>query len=202
VPLYEARKALDRVAEADDPAELDHQVYMTRRYLDIAQEETASELAEAQVQQLAQERDRLQLTGREQQVEELEAELAALEAERTDRGILVTLQDVLFQTNRATLEPGAERSLSAIAQYLEKHPEREVVIEGHTDARGPEDYNRQLSQRRAESVKEALVGRGVPEERIEARGLGESTPVASNDNPTGRQLNRRVEVVILDTGGR
>jgi outer membrane protein OmpA-like peptidoglycan-associated protein len=119
-----------------------------------------------------------------------------LQAAQTTRGLVLTLGDVLFDTGKAELKPGAERAIDKLTSFLSENPERKVQVEGFTDAQGPDDYNRQLSQRRADAVATAIMQRGIQAERVRARGYGEEFPVASNDSPASRQRNRRVEVVI------
>jgi len=126
----------------------------------------------------------------------LEKELADLKGKQTDRGLVITLGDVLFDTGKATLAPGAYTTVDKLATALKDNPERKVVIEGHTDSVGSDDYNMQLSQRRAQAVQMALQERGVNSAQITAYGKGETFPVASNDNAAGRQQNRRVELVF------
>jgi outer membrane protein OmpA-like peptidoglycan-associated protein len=103
---------------------------------------------------------------------------------------------VLFDTGRAELKSGADRQLDTVANFLEQNPERHVLIEGFTDSVGTEDYNRGLSERRAEAVRSALLSRGVDAGRIQVRGYGEEFPVGTNADAGGRQLNRRVEVIV------
>jgi outer membrane protein OmpA-like peptidoglycan-associated protein len=132
---------------------------------------------------------------------ELESELADLQAKQTERGIVLTLGDVLFDTAQATLKPGAGSTLDRLAQFMRDYPDRQVMIEGHTDARGSDDYNRSLSERRADAVRDALVDRNIEVQRVRSVGLGEAYPVASNDSDAGMQQNRRVEIVISDEQG-
>jgi outer membrane protein OmpA-like peptidoglycan-associated protein len=131
---------------------------------------------------------------------QLMKELSELNGKLTDRGIVLTLGDVLFSFGKADLSPAANVSIAKLAQFLVNHPDRTLSIEGHTDSVGSDSYNDALSQRRAESVKMALVARGVGAERITTKGLGKRFPVASNSTAQGRQLNRRVEVVVLNQG--
>jgi len=125
-------------------------------------------------------------------------ELSELNGKQTDRGIVLTLGDVLFATGKADLSLSANASIDKLAQFLLNHPNRNLSIEGHTDNVGSDSYNDALSERRAESVKRALVDKGVGTERITTKGLGKRSPVASNATAQGRQLNRRVEVVVLN----
>ncbi|MDQ6685798.1 MAG: OmpA family protein, partial [Pseudomonadota bacterium] len=123
-------------------------------------------------------------------------QLADLKAKPTERGMVLTLGDVLFDTGRADLNPGASGPIGHLATFLKKNPGRTTAIEGFTDSVGGSDMNQALSERRAEAVKNALIGQGVAANRITARELGEASPVASNDTAAGRQQNRRVEVVL------
>ncbi len=109
---------------------------------------------------------------------------------------MLTLGDVLFASGRAELNPGTANNLNQLVTFLGKYPSRTVIIEGHTDSVGDDNYNQGLSQRRADSVRSYLVRHGVDAARITAMGAGESTPVAGNESATGRQQNRRVEVII------
>jgi outer membrane protein OmpA-like peptidoglycan-associated protein len=131
----------------------------------------------------------------------VQAELDALKATPTSRGMVLTLGDVLFDTGRAELKPGATRKLDQLAQFLAEHPDRRVQIDGFTDSVGSDSYNEELSQRRANAVRSALLSRGVDASRIGTEGYGKSYPVADNGDSGGRQLNRRVEVVIGGNDG-
>ncbi|HWW28854.1 MAG TPA: OmpA family protein [Steroidobacteraceae bacterium] len=131
----------------------------------------------------------------------VQAELDALKATPTSRGMVLTLGDVLFDTGRAELKPGATRKLDQLAQFLAEHPDRRVQIDGFTDSVGSDSYNEELSQRRANAVRTALLSRGVDASRIGTEGYGKSYPVADNADSGGRQLNRRVEVVIGGNDG-
>jgi outer membrane protein OmpA-like peptidoglycan-associated protein len=134
----------------------------------------------------------------QRQAATLQAELTDMKAQQTDRGMLVTLGDVLFEFGRADVKAGAQASLRKLAAYLQEHPERRIMIEGFTDSVGSDGANMQLSQRRAESVAQALSSLGVSSDRITTRGYGEGYPIADNGSVTNRALNRRVEVYISD----
>ena len=127
---------------------------------------------------------------------DLEAKLKELQAKQTERGIVLTLGDVLFDSGQASLKPGAASTIDRLSNFLASQPDRSLIIEGHTDSMGSDSFNQQLSESRAESVKAALVAKGIPSERIVAVGKGEAAPVAGNDTSAGRQQNRRVEIVI------
>jgi outer membrane protein OmpA-like peptidoglycan-associated protein len=129
----------------------------------------------------------------------LQQEMAALQAQQTERGMVLTLGDVLFDTGRAQLKPGAYGTLDRLATFMRDNPERTLEVEGHTDSTGSDALNQTLSQNRAESVRTALVQRGVDGGRITTKGLGKSAPVAGNDSAAGRQRNRRVEIIISNT---
>lgn len=130
------------------------------------------------------------------EAEELQERIADLEAEATERGLVLTLGDVLFATGSAKLQSDTNTKLDKVVEFLNEYPERNVVIEGHTDDVGEASYNQLLSQQRADAVRAYFSQQGISSYRINTRGLGESQPVASNDNPTGRQQNRRVEIII------
>jgi OmpA-OmpF porin, OOP family len=206
VALQEAHTTLlqaERVwEESDDEREVEHLAYLTEQRVAIARERAQRHLAEEQVKSLGEQRGEVVIEARTREVRQLEEELAALKAKQTERGAVITLGDVLFEVDRADLKPGAYRDLSRLAELLRKSPQREVLIEGHTDSTGPEGYNLELSERRASAVRTFLLRQGVAPERIIARGYGESLPIAPNTTAAGRQENRRVEVVILNEGER
>jgi outer membrane protein OmpA-like peptidoglycan-associated protein len=118
----------------------------------------------------------------------------------TTRGLVISLSDVLFDVNRATLRAGGAQNMRRIAEILRQYPDNQISVEGHTDATGSDAYNQKLSEDRAASVRAALVAGGVDASRITSRGFGEGQPVASNNTAEGRQQNRRVEVVVLGAG--
>ena len=122
--------------------------------------------------------------------------LTELETAETERGLVVTLGDVLFEVDRAAIKPGATRALDQLARVLSENPAAHISIEGHTDSTGARDYNLDLSTRRADSVRDYMVTHGVDPAKITARGLGPDYPVASNATEAGRQQNRRVEVIV------
>jgi outer membrane protein OmpA-like peptidoglycan-associated protein len=125
-------------------------------------------------------------------------QLADLKAQQTDRGMLVTLGDVLFETNRAEVKPGAQASLKKLADFLQQHPTRRILIEGHTDSIGSAAANNTLSRRRADAVDASLVAMGMAAQRASTIGYGEDYPVADNATDSNRALNRRVEVYIAE----
>ena len=131
----------------------------------------------------------------------LQAEVDALKAKPTDRGLVLTLGDVLFETGSSTLSSGAGRNMDRLVQFLTDHPERMVQIDGFTDSVGTDSYNQDLSQHRADAVRHELVSRGISSTRVATQGYGKAYPVASNSESSGRQLNRRVEVVIGSDNG-
>jgi len=138
------------------------------------------------------------------QNQELQAQMAKLQQElagrKTEKGMVLTLGDVLFETGKADLLSSAYDKLNKIAAFLVKNAQRNILVDGHTDNVGTDEYNYGLSQRRADSVKMALVSRGVASNRITSIGYGEGRPIASNNTETGRQQNRRVEITILNEG--
>ncbi|MBY0570742.1 MAG: OmpA family protein [Burkholderiaceae bacterium] len=133
---------------------------------------------------------------------QLEAQLNALAAKKTERGMVITLGDVLFGTDMSQLTPMGMQTARKLADVLQQNPERTVLIEGFTDSTGSADHNQQLSQRRATAVKTALLQMNVAAERIAMRGYGEAFPVAGNATAQDRQLNRRVEIIMSDASGK
>lgn len=131
----------------------------------------------------------------------LETQLRDLNAKQTDRGLVITLGDVLFDTGRAELRSGGVQNMQRLSGFLKQYPQRKALIEGYTDSVGGDAMNVALSTRRAEAVMGALTGMGVDRAQLAAQGYGEANPVASNDNSGGRQANRRVEIVLSDESG-
>ena len=132
--------------------------------------------------------------------DKLTRELSDLKAKQTERGMVLTLGEVLFALGKSDLTAKAVQSVDKLAEFLLKYTNRNVLIEGHTDSTGSDQLNMTLSQNRADAVKAALTAKGVPEGRITTKGYGKKYPMASNDTPSGRSQNRRVEVLILNEG--
>jgi outer membrane protein OmpA-like peptidoglycan-associated protein len=217
----QVQKAADFLQQAEVAAKaqqleaLHHYAYLAEQETKIAQQNAAEKVADAHIATADTERQRVQLEVRARQVarakeqaaaatealKQAQAELADLHAKQTDRGTVITLGDVLFDTGRAELKPGAFKPVSELARFLREHPERRVLIEGFTDNVGGDDLNQALSQRRADTVRSALITQGIASDRIDAAGRGKDFPVASNDDASGRQLNRRVELTISDETG-
>jgi outer membrane protein OmpA-like peptidoglycan-associated protein len=160
-------------------------------------EERAREAALAREEAEAARQEALRAAEREKALRE---QLAELEARQTDRGLVLTLGDVLFDVDQASLKPGALQSLYRLVTFLKENPDRQVLVEGHTDSTGSDAYNLDLSRRRAEAVTAFLTENGIDPSRSVARGYGKAYPVAGNETAAGRQRNRRVEIVILDAG--
>lgn len=218
--LAEAERMLAKGAGVEV---VDHYAYLASQRTAIAVEKgrqaEADEAIEAAQKQRSQtviaartdeaDRARLQAEARAREAEEAlararaaEAQLAELQATKSERGMVLTLGDVLFDTGRAELRSGAMRTVDQLATFMQSYPERNVIVEGHTDNVGAADFNQRLSEQRAEAVREALLVRGIASNRVRVRGFGYSYPVASNASAEGRQRNRRVEVIISDETGR
>jgi len=214
--ISEARKALDRanqLAEKHGKAdEITYEATVAARNAQIANEKILTAMARDEIDKGTAERQTVLADARAHEAERnaqqaqaataqakaLEQELADLKGKKTDRGVVVTLGDVLFDTGKATLKPGAYTTIDRLATVLKEDASRKVMIEGHTDNVGSDEYNQGLSERRAQSVQAALFERGVAASQISTLGKGETTPVASNDNAAGRQQNRRVELVFQE----
>ncbi|WP_049723143.1 OmpA family protein [Gilvimarinus polysaccharolyticus] len=150
--------------------------------------EERAQAAEAYAQQMA------------TRANKLENDLQNISTEQTERGLVLTLGNILFEVDKATIKSGSERTLQRVADFLNEYPKRKVLIEGFTDNTGADSYNQDLSERRAASVKDTLVQGGVDESRVRTRGYGEAHAVANNDSQAGRLQNRRVEIIIADEG--
>jgi outer membrane protein OmpA-like peptidoglycan-associated protein len=138
------------------------------------------------------------LLGRANSLEAQALRASAGEVRDADRGLVLTLGDVVFDTGKASLHPSAMTAIDRLAQLLSVYPERSVRIEGHTDSVGDDAANQELSERRAAAVRDALLARGVEAARIEAVGYGASHPIADNRTESGRQENRRIDIVLSD----
>ncbi len=133
----------------------------------------------------------------DKQAEEMNQDLAGAKIERVGEGIKITFDSgILFDVNKATLRPASEEQLTKLGAILNKYPDTNILLEGHTDATGSDEYNLDLSRLRAQSVEAFLASQAVAGNRFSIMGYGESQPIASNDTDEGRQLNRRVEVAI------
>ena len=172
---------------------------------EAAAQQAARDRAAALEQQHAAEAETEKARLMAQQAEKEKADLRAqllsqlnsiLQTRDTARGLIVNMSDVLFDTGSYTLKPGAREMLAKISGIVLAHPGLNLQIEGHTDSVGGDDFNQQLSERRADSVRDFLAQQGVPASSIAARGFGKTQPVATNDTPEGRQRNRRVEIVV------
>ena len=133
---------------------------------------------------------------------QLQAQLDDLAAKKTDRGMVITMGDVLFATDQARLNPAGMRDAQKLADVLQQNPLRSVLVEGFTDSTGNMPHNQELSERRASAVRTALTGMGIAGDRVTMKGYGPAYPVAANDSSSNRQLNRRVEIVLSDDNGK
>ncbi|MBX3685187.1 MAG: OmpA family protein [Rhodocyclaceae bacterium] len=218
--LREAESIMGQGGEIDM---VEHQAYLARQRVNIALEKGLQAKADEDVAAAQRVRSDAVIGARTNEAEaarlraekaskeaeaaltrarELEGQLAELKAKPTDRGMVLTLGDVLFDTGRAKLKAGAMRTIDQLAAFMNQHPARTVLVEGHTDSVGSAAYNRKLSEQRADSVRFALMNRGISNTRIMVKGLGLEYPIASNATAEGRQTNRRVEVIISDDSGR
>jgi len=216
--LQEASSYLDKADHAlkeRKEDEVNHLAYLANQQVAIARETAQAKSTESQIADARAKRDQVLLQARTAEIEEAkqqivvdqmlidrqQKELAELNAKKTARGLMVTLDDVLFRTNMSQLEPGGFRTVQKVADFLRHYSQQRVLIEGHTDSTGSHHYNQALSERRANTVRQTLIDSGIDPGRIETRGYGENFPIASNDNAEGRQLNRRVEIIFSDEQG-
>lgn len=224
--LEAARKSLQQAEMAlqqkQPPTVVDHYAYLAKRHAQAGEARAAEAHSRQEIARANQERDQIVLQARNRdaanaqaaaeaaknqaaaaqaQLASAQQQLADLQAKKTDRGVVVTLGDVLFDTGKATLKPGAMSSINRLATFLSQSPDTKVLIEGHTDSVGSDDYNIGLSERRARAVATELESRGIADSQIQTLGRGKDMPVASNSTPEGRQQNRRVEIVFSDASG-
>lgn len=221
VALKEAEVAVQAAEKVPKDKNLAHHlVWVADHKIDIASAQAQARLLEDQRKGLSESRETARLDSRtreadlahgeadrakddanaaRKQADDLQRQITELNAKATDRGLVVTLGDLLFETNKSELKGGAASNLGKLSAFLTQYPDRTVTIEGHTDNVGSDDYNLSLSQRRANSVQQFLIAQGIASSRLTASGKGENFPVASNDSGSGRQMNRRVEVIIANT---
>ena len=206
----EADRARDEAAASQAAvARAERELADARRRVNQAQNDAERAKANEDLARAEAERARLEAYQAKMDKDELQQKLydsiaAILETRREARGLIVNLSDVLFDFNQASLKPGAREKLSKLAGILLAYPGYyHIEVEGHTDAVGSQDYNQRLSEDRAQSVAGYLLRVGITSDRVIAvRGFGKLRPVASNDTPEGRQMNRRVEIVITDLNSR
>ena len=223
--LQAAKKDLEVAEDAYQnrkEAQIAQPAYLATQNARIAVAHGAAKADDARVAKGQQQRDQIMLAARTREAEEAknqaanarqeasaandeaaraQAELEQMKAQSTPRGMVLTLGDVLFDTGSARLKSGGARKLDQLVQFLNEHADRRVQVDGFTDSVGSDAFNEELSQHRADAVKQALMERGIDSSRIGAEGYGKAFPVASNNDSGGRQLNRRVEVVIGNENG-
>ena len=191
-----AQQATATAELATDAAQRDANA--AQRDADASQREAAVANRETVLAERNTDAARLETLKATQATDDLQRQIAILNARETDRGIIVTLGDVLFATGRSALKEANTGHLDKLAAFLVRYGDRTVIVEGHTDDVGTVDANQGLSQQRADAVRNYLVAHGVATSRLTSTGLGEGTPVSDNATATGRQQNRRVEVVIAN----
>src|SRR5690554_4121329 len=210
--LRNADKALDRAealrVEGGNEEGLGHQIYLANRHLELAREEALRAGLQEQLNEAERRRDdlRIRIGDRRAQEAELQArmlreQMDRLQAEQTDRGMVMTLGDVLFDIDDAELKPAGERTVRKLTDFMREYPGYRVRVEGYTDSTGEAAYNQELSLRRAQAVENQLLSDGISPGRVEVQGFGEEYPKATNTSSAGRQENRRVEIVISDRDG-
>jgi outer membrane protein OmpA-like peptidoglycan-associated protein len=206
----QARLQAQQDREAALKAQQDAQAAAAQAQQERAAAEQARQAALTQQQALASQAQQAQLQAQqaqeaaaraEREREETRARLMTqlnqvLQTRDTARGLIVYMSDVLFDLNRATLKPGAQLRLAKVAGIIQAYPDLRLSIEGFTDSTGSEEYNQKLSEKRAQTVRDFLVAQGVNQQNISAQGFGEQNPVATNSTASGRQMNRRVDLVV------
>ena len=210
--LRKAEEHLERaerlLEEGGNEEAMGHEIYLANRHLAIAREKAVHADLNAELAKAERRRDelRIRLGERRAQIAEMEArmlreQMDRLQAEQTDRGMVMTLGDVLFDVDKAELKPDGERTVQKLTEFMKEYENYRVRVEGYTDSTGEAAYNQELSLRRADAVKDELVADGIAPSRVETKGFGEQYPEATNATAAGRQENRRVEIVISDREG-
>lgn len=204
--LARAERLSSYWGSADDVV---HYAYLSQRYSQIARQHADLVLNQERLARLELERERLQLAlreakllGAQQQGQWLEEQVVNLAASETDRGLVMTLGDVLFDAGRTELKASANRTILKLVQFLQINPRRNIRIEGYTDNRGVSAENLELSRARAQAVADVLVDLGIDSRRMQVKGYGEAHPLAENASAKGRAQNRRVEILISDEQGK
>lgn len=203
------RRADQLLEDGADRDRVEHAAYLANRNAQIAAQKGKQSQLQEEVKSAESRREKLRLKAQtmeaqqaQQKAEALREEMKALKAEKTDRGMVLTLGDVLFDTDKAELKSSGLRTITRLSEFMKEYEDRRVRIEGYTDSTGTESYNQKLSEKRASAVRKALTNDGIASERVEMAGYGEAYPVANNDTSSGRQQNRRVEIVISDESGQ
>jgi len=188
----EAQSAAQEAARQKEDAEKAKAEAVAQQQV-LAAETDKARAAAAQSESLRQQAEREKQDLRARLLQQLNSILATRDSAR---GLIANMSDVLFRSGSFELLPGARERLAKVSGIVLAYPSLHVAIEGHTDSVGSDEYNQDLSERRAQSVRDYFVQQGIPSATIEARGFGKTAPIASNDTPEGRQQNRRVELVL------
>jgi outer membrane protein OmpA-like peptidoglycan-associated protein len=219
--LQLADAAMRRANQAEVAREsnttVNHLAYMAQQRTSIAEEVGQQKTAEQGVIEGNAARDRMQVEARTREADaarqntlaaqsqtrnaetrnrELQSQIRDLNAQTTPRGLVVTINDVLFTSGQAELRASSMRNIDKLVAFLQNYPQRNILIEGFTDSTGSDALNMELSQQRSAAVRSSLIDKGVNADRIATRGYGKSYPVANNTSSGGRQLNRRVEIIV------
>jgi outer membrane protein OmpA-like peptidoglycan-associated protein len=191
----EAERRATAEAQADR-ARAEADAAAARADAEAAKAAQQQQAAQAQIDQARQDADQARLEQQRLRQQLVEQFNRILETRESPRGLVVNMSDVLFDVGRWTLKPGAREKLAKISAIIGQHPGLKIQVEGHTDSTGSDETNQILSERRANAVRDFLVQQGLDSSMITAMGMGPAAPVASNDDAVGRQLNRRVEMIV------
>jgi outer membrane protein OmpA-like peptidoglycan-associated protein len=204
---FQAGKLYSLLSSEKNPTKAAHLAYLLRAEVEVAKDSAKEVKLKSELKSLEDKKLKTIISKKNEEIlrvkeqkEDLRHKLDELNAKMTEKGLVLTLGDVLFEKNRSRLLVGAMRSIDNLVAFLKENPDRKVLIAGYMDDSKSSSYNLDLSLRRATSVSDMLVVNGIDKSRIVTKGYGERFPVASNDTAIGKIQNRRVEIIILNEG--
>ena len=193
--LIAQQEEAQRAYERANQAELESQNSKEQQAILQQETEAAKRYAKAQAEEADLARQEAELAFEE--AESLRRKLNSIASQKTDKGLMMTLGDFVFDSSKATIKKEAVDNFAKVVEFINSYPENKVRIEGHTDSSGSNQLNLNLSQQRADAVKALLIKNGILASQIESVGMGEDFPIAENTTNDGKAKNRRVEIIIL-----
>ncbi len=192
--LNTANTTLLKAAAAETEEDMSSLAYIGNAQIETAVSSAAAKQSRQNSEDILGKRDQLIMASMNAKKEATQSKLLAMETSEAEREILLAFGKIEFVSGTANLVPGAAQGIELLANYMNKYPNKSVALTGHTDSSGSADFNKELSQLRADYIRDVLISKGISPERITAIGYGESQPIASNQTNAGRQKNRRIEI--------